>query len=93
VTPGACGLHQNYPNPFNPWTTISFELPIASVVTLKVFDIVGREVATLLHGTRQPGKHIVVFDAQKFGKLSSGVFLYRLTAGDFTASRAMLMLK
>lgn len=93
VIPEAYRLHQNYPNPFNPSTTISFQLPTEGLVTLRVFDVIGREVATLLHEAIRPGDHSVVFDAGTSGPLPSGVYFYRLTAGDFTISRAMMVLK
>ncbi|TVR13087.1 MAG: T9SS C-terminal target domain-containing protein [Balneolaceae bacterium] len=83
-------LSQNYPNPFNPSTVISFELPESNTVTLEVFDMVGRQVATLVSGSLQAGTHQVTFDA---AGLSSGVYLYRLTAGSTVLSRRLTVLK
>jgi len=83
-------LLQNYPNPFNPSTTIAFELPVAGLVTLKIYDVRGREVMTLLDARYRAGRHHVQFDA---GDLSSGVYIYRLKTKDKTLSRRMLFLK
>lgn len=81
-------LRQNYPNPFNPSTRIGFELPAGSYVSLRVFDILGKEVATLLEGYRAAGRYEVIFDARA---LSSGIYFYTLTAGSFQSSRKMLL--
>lgn len=83
-------LHQNYPNPFNPSTMIQFEIPMASHVSLKVFDVLGRELATLVDDTRAAGRYTVGFDASG---LSSGVYLYRLYAGGVSLTRRMLLLR
>ncbi len=83
-------LWQNYPNPFNPATTIRFSLPQAGHVTLKVFDVLGREVATLVDEKLAAGEHAVVFEASG---LSSGVYFYRLTAGRFTQVRKAVFMK
>jgi len=83
-------LHQNYPNPFNPTTTIRFSLPQRSHVTLKVFDVLGREVATLVDRELSAGEHAVVFDAKA---LSSGVYFYRLQAGNFVEQKKMVVVK
>ncbi len=88
--PVAYALGQNYPNPFNPSTTISFSLPEASNVTLKVFDSLGREVATLISGDVSAGTHNVTFDASG---LASGLYVYRIEAGDFSAAKKLLLLK
>ncbi|MFA3784011.1 T9SS type A sorting domain-containing protein, partial [Melioribacteraceae bacterium 4301-Me] len=82
-------LSQNYPNPFNPTTTIRFSLPKSSKVKLIVFDVLGKEIATLVNGELDQGEHSVVFNAQN---LPSGVYLYKLTAGDFVQTRKMLLL-
>jgi len=88
--PGEYRLHQNYPNPFNPATTITFDLPELSDVTLRVYNLVGEGVATLVDGVRQPGTYRVRFDG---GGLPSGVYFYRLTAGSFTAGGKMVLTK
>ena len=83
-------LSQNYPNPFNPTTTISFGVPRAGLVTVKVFDLLGREVATLLNENHPAGFYEVQLDA---GLLSSGVYFYRLQTNDFVATKKMILLK
>jgi hypothetical protein len=83
-------LQQNYPNPFNPTTDISYSIPEAGLVTLRVFNILGQEVATLVNHNMQPGKYIVDFDASQ---LCSGVYIYQLTAGTYTSSKKMMLLK
>ncbi|MDE3057899.1 MAG: T9SS type A sorting domain-containing protein [Bacteroidota bacterium] len=83
-------LSQNYPNPFNPGTNIRFAVPVSSFVTLKVYDILGREVAILVHEKKAPGRYEVNFDA---GKFSSGVYFYKLQAGNYAAWRKMLLTK
>jgi hypothetical protein len=89
--PAAFALEQNYPNPFNPSTTIRFILPVAAGVTLKVYDLLGREVATLCDARAyEAGSQSVEFDASS---ASSGVYLYRLEAGSFRAERLMIILR
>ena len=83
-------LFQNYPNPFNPTTMISYQLPANSFVTLKVYDVLGREVEALVNGRQSAGSHSVQFDA---AGLPSGVYFYRLEAGNFTETKRMLLLK
>ncbi len=83
-------LFQNYPNPFNPGTTIKYSVPRANHVTLKVYDIIGREVATLVDEKLNAGRHEKEFDATG---LPSGVYFYKLTAGDFTATKKFVLLK
>lgn len=83
-------LTQNFPNPFNPTTNISFALPQASKVTLAVYDVSGKLVTTLVNGYRNAGTHEVTFNASG---LASGIYLYRLSAGDFTASGKMVLMK
>jgi hypothetical protein len=90
VNPSGYRLNQNYPNPFNPSTTISYRLPGRSFVTLKVYDVLGREVQTLVSGEESAGEHTIMFDGNG---LSSGVYIYRLTAGLYRESREMLLLK
>jgi hypothetical protein len=83
-------LDQNFPNPFNPSTTISFQLPKASHVNLIVYDMLGREVATLISGEKQEGAYSATFDASRLG---SGLYIGKLTAGDFTKTIKMVLLK
>ncbi len=88
--PDAYRLRQNYPNPFNPITTISFDLPEAGFVTLKVFDLLGRQVRSLVEGREEAGTHRVVLDA---GDLPSGVYVYQLRTNHRTISRRMVFVK
>jgi hypothetical protein len=90
VVPSMYMLEQNYPNPFNPTTTIRFNIPNQSNVTLTVYDVVGREVARLAEGVHQAGVYAVQFDASK---LSSGVYYYKLSSGTFSDIKKMLILK
>lgn len=83
-------LGQNYPNPFNPNTTINFTIPNSGLVTLKVYDVLGKEVATLVNGELLPGKYEYNFNA---AGLSSGIYFYVLHAGDFIATKKMTLLK
>jgi len=88
--PTQFALEQNYPNPFNPATTIKFSIPEVSKVTLKIYDILGREVSTLVNEVRNAGNHEVNFDASN---LASGMYIYSIKAGDYTASKKMMLLK
>jgi len=81
-------LEQNYPNPFNPSTTISYQLPEAEFVTVKIFDTIGNEVKTIVKENKPAGVHEVNFDASQ---LSSGIYLYRIDAGTFHQSKKMLL--
>ncbi len=90
AVPSSFGLAQNYPNPFNPSTEISYQLTVNSFVTLKVYDMLGREVTTLVNETQNAGNHIITFDA---GNLPSGVYLYHIQAGAFSATKKMLLVK
>jgi len=88
--PTAYKMEQNYPNPFNPTTNITFALPKSGIVTLKVYDVLGKEVASLVNSFTNAGTHIVPFDASA---LSSGVYIYKITTGDFTDSKKMVLIK
>ena len=88
--PTEFSLSQNYPNPFNPSTTIQFGLPTASNVTLKVYNILGEEVANVVNQAMPAGYHTVVFDGSK---LASGIYIYRIEAGNFVQVKKMMMLK
>jgi aminopeptidase N len=88
--PSAFALRQNYPNPFNPRTTIAYEIPRLTHVRLSVFDLLGKNVAELVNETMPAGTYVASFDAEE---LSSGVYFYRLSAGDFVQTKALLLLK
>ncbi len=89
-TPSTYALFQNFPNPFNPTTKIGFQLSALSKVSLKIYDLLGREVETLVDGEISAGVHRVTFDASRF---ASGIYFYRLQAGNFTATKKLLLLK
>ncbi len=94
MLPGQYLLYQNYPNPFNPSTVIRYQVPKRSFVELKVFDILGNEVATLVKGEKSKGIHSVTFSGIQNGKtLSSGIYFYRLKAGEFTSIKKFILLK
>ena len=88
--PGASHLSQNYPNPFNPPTEIGYRLRVSGFVTLKVYDALGREVATLVNGRESSGEHMVEFSG---AGLASGAYFYRLIAGKHVIAKKMLLLK
>ncbi|NUN08387.1 MAG: T9SS type A sorting domain-containing protein [Ignavibacteriaceae bacterium] len=88
--PSEYQLRQNFPNPFNPSTTINYQLPVAGLVTLKIYDILGREIVTLVNEIKQTGSHSVSFNASP---LPSGMYLYELRAGDFRQVRKMSLIK
>lgn len=90
ATPSKFELAQNYPNPFNPATTIKFTIPEKNHVTLKVFDMLGREVSTLVNEIKDAGTHFVKFAGKD---LPSGIYLYTLTAGNYTATKKMMLVK
>lgn len=90
LLPTEFALSNNYPNPFNPTTTIKYDLPKESQVTLKIYDILGREVATLVNGKQNAGFYQVRFDASR---LASGVYVYRIMAGDFVQTKKMMLMK
>jgi hypothetical protein len=83
-------VEQNYPNPFNPSTTIRFGLPAGSPVSVKVFNLLGQEVATLFEGRQSAGVHTVRFDASNLG---SGIYLYRVKAGSAVETKRMIVVK
>lgn len=89
------GLSQNYPNPFNPATTITYTLPENGMVTIKVYDILGREIAVLTDGLNTSGSHSVVWSGKdsKGRDVSSGVYFYNIKFKDQTVVKMMLMLK
>ncbi|HTY11823.1 MAG TPA: T9SS type A sorting domain-containing protein [Bacteroidota bacterium] len=88
--PGKYVLYQNYPNPFNPTTVISYALPASASVSLRVYDLLGREVQVLVDERQGAGEHAVTFNA---GACASGVYFYRLQAGAFTQTKKLMILK
>ena len=92
--PTVYSLSQNYPNPFNPTTTIRFDLPTDGLITLEIYDILGRKISTLINEHRQAGNYEQIFDASSAGGgLASGVYVYKLRAGDFVNSKKLILLK
>ncbi len=90
AVPSKYDLAQNYPNPFNPTTQIEYSVPARGYVTLKVYNVLGQEVATLYSGLQQPGNYTATFDGSKF---SSGVYFYRLQSGNVSVTKKLLLLK
>ena len=91
LNPTVYSLSQNYPNPFNPQTTISYSLPSAGFVTLKVYDMIGHEVTTLIQGKKETaGNHFKTFNA---GNLPSGIYFYRLQTDKFSETKKMILIK
>ena len=88
--PGNFILFQNYPNPFNPTTIIRFEIPRQSIVTIKLYDLLGREIKTLVNEVKTAGSYSYIFDGSK---LSSGIYFYRITAGKFAQTKKMILMK
>ncbi len=83
-------LLQNYPNPFNPVTIIGYQMPSKNFVSLKIFDVLGKEITTLVNQEKEPGTYSVQFDA---GHLSSGIYYYTLTAGSFSGTKKLILVK
>jgi hypothetical protein len=90
LAPSVYSLYQNYPNPFNPVTKIKLTIPDKEIVSLKVFDIVGEEVATLLNEEKPAGIYTIDFNG---AALSGGVYLYQMKAGGFIQTKKMILLK
>ncbi|MBI5403805.1 MAG: T9SS type A sorting domain-containing protein [Ignavibacteriae bacterium] len=89
-TPTQYSLNQNYPNPFNPVTRINFAIPKQGLVTLKVYDVLGREVKTLVNEVKTPGNYSVDFNGTE---LSSGVYFYKLESNQFSDIKRMILIK
>jgi hypothetical protein len=89
-TPGSFSLEQNFPNPFNPSTRITYSIPARQFVSLKVYNLLGQEVAALVDGEQSAGTHTVVWNA---ANVSGGVYFYRLQAGSFAAVKRMVLVK
>ena len=90
TVPGTYNLYQNYPNPFNPTTTIKYSIPEVGIVSLKVYDLLGKEVVTLVSDYKPAGSYTVEFDGSH---LSSGIYFYKLTSGQFTSVKKLILLK
>jgi hypothetical protein len=88
--PKSFGLHQNYPNPFNPVTKIKFDIPQFSPVSIKMYDVLGNEVAVIYNGELAPGYYEAEFNASNY---ASGVYFYRIDAGEFTSVKRMVLVK
>jgi len=94
--PDVYALHQNYPNPFNPTTTLKYDLPENAVVTLTIYDVMGREIISLVKNSyREAGYHRVIWNGlDKYGKqLGSGMYFYMIRTSSFTKTKKMIMLK
>ena len=87
---GSYKLNQNYPNPFNPTTTIKYDIPERSFVTIKVYDVLGNEIATLINEEKPAGSYEFEFDSNG---LTSGVYFYTLSTGNFLATKKMVLLR
>jgi hypothetical protein len=90
AVPTSFALGQNYPNPFNPTTVINYQLPVTGSVSLKVYDVIGREVATLVNEQKDAGNYQVTFNASN---LASGMYFYRLQAGSYTSVKKLVLMK
>ena len=83
-------LEQNFPNPFNPTTSINYSIPKSGLVTLKVYNVFGQEVSTLVNEVKNNGNYSIDFNASN---LSSGVYYYELTSGNFVQTKRMMLIK
>jgi Secretion system C-terminal sorting domain len=83
-------LEQNYPNPFNPATKITYSIPEAGYVSIKIYDMLGHEVAALIDEIKQPGKYSIVWDASGF---AGGIYFYKLASEQFTSTKKMVLIK
>jgi len=88
--PTEFNLYQNYPNPFNPSTTISFDLPNSEFVTLTVYDVLGKQVTSLVNEFKNAGRYSIRFDANR---LSSGMYFYKISAGNFSQIKKFILMK
>ena len=93
VVPDAFNLYQNYPNPFNPTTTIVYEIPKGDRVSLKVYNLLGQEITTLVNEFQAAGRYVVTLDAGMMSRLATGVYFYRLQTGEHVAVKKMLLLR
>ena len=90
IRPNEIHLFQNYPNPFNPITTIDYQIPKSGFITLKIYDVLGNEIATLIDEKKSKGKHKIMFNGTK---LASGIYFYKLTTENFVKTKKMLLVK
>ena len=90
VAPDAFTLYQNYPNPFNPTTTIKYSIPERTRITLKIFNVLGQVIETIVNEEKIPGNYTIIYDASL---LSSGIYFYQLNAGHFSETRKFLLIK
>ena len=95
MVPEAFALHQNYPNPFNPTTTINYDIPESQIVSIMIYDVMGREVRTLINEFQEVGYRTIRWDAtDNLGRsVSAGMYIYTIQAGDFRQVRKMVLLK
>lgn len=95
IQPIVYSLEQNYPNPFNPTTTIKFSLPESHFVSIKIYNMLGQEVRTLVNEQRNEGNHSIIWNGKdnSGNQLASGTYIYRIKAGDFTSTKKMILLK
>lgn len=93
--PSEFAVTQNYPNPFNPITTIAFDVPVPSEVNIAVFNVLGQRVTTLVNGRKEAGEYTIDWNGTSDGgnRVASGIYFYRITAGDFVKTKKMMMLK
>lgn len=91
--PTKFALQQNYPNPFNPMTKIEYELPKTTFVSIKVFNLLGSEIATLVEGEKEAGYHSVDFNTSTSGGLPSGIYIYKMKADKFTSVKKMILMR
>ncbi len=93
ITPSGFTLSRNYPNPFNPATSIDYSLPYESKVIIKLYNIIGEEVATLVNTIQSAGKYSVRFNAGLYKNIASGTYIYRMEAGKFVSARKLILMK
>ena len=93
--PAKYALHQNYPNPFNPITTLRYELPENGLVNIIIYDMLGKQVKTLINQTQDAGYRSIIWDATNdYGKpVSAGIYLYQIQAGKYMQTKKMVLLK
>jgi len=95
LLPNEFALRQNYPNPFNPVTTLRYDIPENSHVTITIYDMLGRQVKTLINQTQDAGYKSLIWDATNdYGKpVSAGIYLYQIQAGEYISTKKMVLLK